>query len=93
MICKKCGKHYDSTWKICLNCNEQLVDDSSHAFGPKGQADKIMSLTYYTVVANRLIVLGINGSAGQKNRASDQIEKFASTFEVVGADVEAVAKK
>ena len=52
-----------------------------------------MSLTYYTVVANRLIVLGINGSAGQKNRASDQIEKFASTFEVVGADVEAVAKK
>ncbi len=29
MICKKCGKQYDNTWKVCLACNEQLIEGAS----------------------------------------------------------------
>ncbi len=63
---------------VTLNDRQWLK--TYQAFGPKGQADKVMSMTYYTVIANRLIVLGINGSAAEKNWASEQIEKFATTF-------------
>ncbi|MDD5137112.1 MAG: DUF2339 domain-containing protein, partial [Candidatus Omnitrophica bacterium] len=30
-ICPKCKKAYDDTWKVCLNCNVQLVDSDNAA--------------------------------------------------------------
>ena len=52
-----------------------------NTLGFKGQPDGIISLTYYTVGANRLVMLSLNGTSTEKEWAAKQIENFAATFE------------
>lgn len=52
-----------------------------HAFGFKGQDEGVMSIAYYTIGADRLIMLSFSGASAEKQWASRQLEEFASTFE------------
>lgn len=29
--CPKCGKAYDASWKVCLHCNVELLDNDGHS--------------------------------------------------------------
>ena len=60
--CPKCGKTYDDTWKICLDCSVSLTEDMSiKESNPELRSKKRGLLTTVNSIAFALyLIMGVN---------------------------------